>query len=124
MGTGSVSRGLQSFTDHCAGCHQVAAEGGVVTGARVPPLNEVTPRQIREAVRIGPYVMPRFSAKAISPAELEDLVAYVHYAQTPQDSGGWGIDHLGPFPEGLVTWFIAIVVLIGACVAIGSRLRT
>src|SRR5437867_3643725 len=49
---GSVSRGFRLFTDHCAGCHQVAAEGGFVTGARVPPLEDATPTQIAEAVRI------------------------------------------------------------------------
>jgi ubiquinol-cytochrome c reductase cytochrome c subunit len=122
-GTGSVSRGLELFTEHCAGCHQVVAEGGIVTGAKVPPLDLATPRQIREAVRIGPYVMPTFSTKAISDHELEDIVAYVQYAKQPQDAGGWGINHLGPFPEGLVTWGIAIVVLIGGCVMIGTRLR-
>ena len=122
-GQGSVARGLEQFTDHCAGCHQVVAEGGVVTGARVPPLDKATPRQIREAVRIGPWVMPRFSPKAISPRELEDIVSYVQYAQHPQDAGGWGIGHLGPFPEGMVTWLIAIVVLIATCMLIGKRMR-
>jgi ubiquinol-cytochrome c reductase cytochrome c subunit len=120
---GSVSRGLVSFSEHCAGCHQIVGEGGVVTGAKVPPLDHATPRQIREAVRIGPYVMPQFSAKSISDADLEDIVAYVQYAQHPHDAGGWSIGHLGPFPEGLVTWFIAVVALIVTCVVIGSRLK-
>src|SRR5436190_14086154 len=30
-----VAEGQRSFTEHCAGCHQVMAQGGVVTGARV-----------------------------------------------------------------------------------------
>jgi ubiquinol-cytochrome c reductase cytochrome c subunit len=120
---GSISRGLVSFSENCAGCHQIVGEGGVVTGAKVPPLDQATPRQIREAVRLGPYVMPQFSAKSISDAELEDIVAYVQYTQEPHDEGGWGINHLGPFPEGLVTWFIAIVVLVMTCVVIGSRLK-
>ena len=122
-GTGDVARGLELFTSHCAGCHQVVAEGGVVTGARVPPLDRATPRQIREAVRVGPWVMPRYSTKAISPRELEDIVAYVQYAKQPHDAGGWAINHLGPFPEGMVTWLLAMVVLIGICVAIGSRVK-
>jgi ubiquinol-cytochrome c reductase cytochrome c subunit len=122
-GTGSVARGLEHFTTHCAGCHQMVAEGGIVTGARVPPLDKATPRQIREAVRIGPYVMPRFSKKAISDRELEDIVAYVQYAQNPHDAGGWSINHLGPFPEGLAAWFIAIGVLLVTCIVIGTRVR-
>lgn len=123
-GTGSVARGLEHFTEHCAGCHQVVAQGGIATGAKIPPLKHATPRQVREAVRIGPYIMPKFSVKSISHRELEDIVAYVRYAQQPRDEGGWAINHLGPFPEGIVTWLIAMVVLIVTCMLIGSRLRS
>src|SRR6185437_14931742 len=78
--SGSLSQGFKLFTGHCAGCHQVAAEGGFVTGARVPPLEDVTPRQIAEAVRIGPYLMPTFSERAISSAQLDSIIRYVEYA--------------------------------------------
>jgi ubiquinol-cytochrome c reductase cytochrome c subunit len=120
--SGSVSEGLQLFTEHCAGCHQVVAEGGVVTDAVVPPLDKATPVQVAEAVRIGPYVMPEFSERAITDAELDSIVAYVRYAQHPDDRGGLGIGHLGPFPEGIVAWLIAGVVLVGFCVLLGERL--
>jgi ubiquinol-cytochrome c reductase cytochrome c subunit len=122
-GAGSVSEGLRLFTEHCAGCHQVVAEGGVVTGARVPPLNQATPVQIAEAVRIGPYLMPKFDHKDITDAELNSIIRYVSYAKDPQDEGGWGINHLGPFPEGLVTWGLAAVLLVGICMLIGERAR-
>ena len=120
---GSVSEGLQLFTDHCAGCHQVAAAGGYVKGAVVPALGQATPTQVAEAVRIGPYLMPRFSKKQISDRQLDSIVAYVQYAKHPQDPGGWSLGHVGPVPEGLVTWLIAGVVLVGLCVAIGERFR-
>ena len=121
---GNVSQGLHLFTDHCAGCHQVVAEGGYVTGAVPPPLEAATATQIAEAVRIGPYVMPRFTTKAISDRELDSIVAYVQYAKHPDDRGGWAIGHLGPVPEGLVTWLIAAVALIGVCMVIGKRLAS
>lgn len=121
--SGSVSQGLQLFTEHCAGCHQVVAEGGVVTGARVPPLNRATATQIAQAVRIGPYVMPKFDEKDISDAQLNSIIRYVLYTHDPTDAGGWGINHLGPFPEGMVTWGIAILLLIGVCMIIGERVR-
>jgi ubiquinol-cytochrome c reductase cytochrome c subunit len=120
---GSVSDGLELFTEHCAGCHQVVAEGGVVTSVRVPPLDKATPTQVAEAVRIGPYVMPAFSEEDISDDELASIVAYVQYAKHPDDAGGWGIDQLGPFPEGMVTWLIGAVALIGVCLVIGKRLE-
>jgi ubiquinol-cytochrome c reductase cytochrome c subunit len=121
---GNVSQGLHLFTDHCAGCHQVVAEGGYVTGAVPPPIEDDDPVQIAEAVRIGPFVMPRFSEKAISNKELDSIIAYVQYAKHPDDRGGWAIGHLGPVPEGLVTWFIAAVVLVAVCMVIGKRLTS
>jgi ubiquinol-cytochrome c reductase cytochrome c subunit len=121
--SGDLAEGRELFTEHCAGCHQVVAEGGIMPGAKAPPLDKATPVQIAEAVRIGPYVMPTFSEKDISDAQLNSIIAYVQYAKDPDDAGGWGIDHLGPFPEGMVTWLLAIVVLIATCVVIGKRMH-
>jgi ubiquinol-cytochrome c reductase cytochrome c subunit len=120
---GSLSEGMQLFGDHCAGCHQIVAEGGYVTGAVPPPLEEATPTQIAEAIRIGPYVMPRFSTKVLSPSQVNSIIRYVQYAKHPDDRGGWAIGHLGPIPEGLVTWFLGMTVLVGFCVVIARRLR-
>jgi len=119
-GAGNVADGRKMFTEHCAGCHQVVAEGGVMTGAKAPPLDRATPRQIAQAVRIGPYAMPTFSEKDISATELNSIVAYVQYAKHPRDEGGWGINHLGPFPEGMVVWLLAIPALLIVCRAIGK----
>ncbi len=120
---GNVAVGLQLFTDHCAGCHQVVARGGIATGARIPPLTRANARQIAQAVRVGPYVMPRFSKQQISDAQLNSLVAYVLYAQHPYDRGGWALGNLGPVPEGIVAWLLAGTVLVATCVLIGTRLR-
>jgi ubiquinol-cytochrome c reductase cytochrome c subunit len=120
---GNLSHGQHLFTVHCAGCHQALARGGYVTGAIPPPLGEATPTQIAEAVRIGPYVMPRFTKAQISDRELDSLVRYVVWTQHPDDRGGWSIGRIGPIPEGLVTWFLAATVLVGFCLVIGKRLR-
>lgn len=120
---GSVSAGLEQFTLHCAGCHQALAEGGFVTGARVPPLHTVPATQIAEAVRIGPYLMPRFSTKQISDAQLNSIIKYVQSTAAPDNRGGWGIGNLGPIPEGLVTWWIAAPLLILACLSVSRRRR-
>jgi ubiquinol-cytochrome c reductase cytochrome c subunit len=119
----SVPAGFELFRDHCAGCHQIVAEGGIVTGARVPALGEATPRQVAEAVRVGPYLMPSFSTKAITPAQLNDIVAYVQSTKHPDDRGGWGIGHLGPWPEGMVTWLLAASVLVAICLVFARRSR-
>jgi ubiquinol-cytochrome c reductase cytochrome c subunit len=116
-----VPAGKKLFTDRCAGCHQIAIAGGVLPGARIPSLNQATPRQIAEAVRIGPYLMPKFSRRAITPTQLNDIVAYVQYAKQPDDRGGWAIGHLGPWPEGMVTWLLAASALVATCIVIGRR---
>jgi ubiquinol-cytochrome c reductase cytochrome c subunit len=121
--TGSVAVGMKLFRDHCAGCHQIVAKGGYVTGARVPPLDQATVTQIAEAVRVGPYLMPRFSESAISSSQLNDLVAYVQYAKHPDNRGGWAIGDLGPWPEGLVTWLLGTAALVALCTVLGRRLR-
>jgi len=119
---GNLREGLRLFTSHCAGCHQIVGQGGVVTGARVPPLDQATATQIAEAVRIGPYLMPKFSERDISPAQLDSLVRYVQLTQHPPDRGGWGIGNIGPFPEGMITWLLAALALIATCMVIGRRL--
>ena len=120
---GNVSAGMRLFTDHCAGCHQEVARGGYVTGARVPPLTDATARQVAEAVRQGPYLMPRFSERAISDQQLNDIVAYVEYAKHPADRGGWSIGDIGPWPEGMVTWLLAAAAIVFTCTLVGRRLR-
>jgi ubiquinol-cytochrome c reductase cytochrome c subunit len=120
---GDLSQGQRLFADHCAGCHQIAAEGGYVTGAVPPPLEDATATQIAEAVRIGPNVMPRFSTKAIPDDSLDSIIRYVEYAKHPDDRGGWALGHLGPVPEGLVTFFIAAAALVFTCMVIGKRYR-
>ena len=118
----SIASGNRLFLDHCAGCHQIVAAGGYVTGARVPPLGAATDRQIAQAVRIGPYLMPHFSAKAIDDHQLDSLIAYVNYARHPHDPGGWALGHLGPWPEGLVSWLLGAASLVALCIVIGKRL--
>lgn len=120
---GNLAEGLHQFTVHCAGCHQVLARGGYVTGAVVPPLQSVTPTQIAEAVRIGPYLMPRFTSSQITDSQLNSIIKYVVSTRHPPNRGGWGIGNLGPIPEGLVTWWIAVPLLIIGCMLVGRRFR-
>ncbi|MDE3189926.1 MAG: c-type cytochrome [Acidobacteriota bacterium] len=120
---GNLAEGLHLFTDHCAGCHQVVAQGGVVTGALPPALDDATDVQIAEAVRIGPYVMPKFSETAITNTQLNSIVRYVDWIKHPDNRGGWAIGDIGPVPEGLVTWFLAAALLVALCVVVGKRLK-
>jgi ubiquinol-cytochrome c reductase cytochrome c subunit len=118
---GSVSQGLRLFAENCAGCHQIAAQGGLIVGGTAPKLDRSTPTQIAEAVRVGPYLMPRFTKEQLDDREVDSIIRYVELAKSPDDRGGWGVGHLGPIPEGLVAWLLAGAVLIGVAVVIGGR---
>ena len=119
---GSVSAGFSLFAQNCAACHQISAAGGYVPDSVAPPLAADSARQIAEAVRIGPNLMPRFSRSLLSDRQLDSVIAYVRYTDAPYDRGGWSLGHVGPVPEGLVAWFVAAVILIGVSLTVGRRL--
>jgi ubiquinol-cytochrome c reductase cytochrome c subunit len=88
---------------------------------RVPKLKQDTATQIAEAVRIGPNLMPVFSKHDISDRQLNSIIAYIESVKHPNDRGGWGIGHIGPVPEGIVSWLLAGAVLVATCLVIGRR---
>jgi ubiquinol-cytochrome c reductase cytochrome c subunit len=121
-GRGSLSQGLEAFTEHCAGCHQVVAQGGIVTGGVAPPLEQATPTQIAEAIRVGPYLMPRFSPRTIDDHTIDSIARYVTWTtHHPPNRGGWGIGRIGPIPEGMVAWLLGLVALLIVIRLIGER---
>jgi quinol---cytochrome-c reductase cytochrome c subunit len=120
---GNVSKGQHAFITYCAGCHQIMGQGGVVTGAVPPGLKDVTPTQLAEAVRIGPYLMPAFSPREIDRLTLDSIALYVErVVKHPPDRGGWGIGHIGPIPEGMIAWLLAGGLLILVARVIGERM--
>jgi len=89
----------------------------------VPAIGGVAPRELGEAVRVGPYLMPPFGEKQISDAKLNDVASYVRYAADPENRGGWAIGNIGPVPEGMVTWLLAGLVLLGVVRLLGEPAR-
>lgn len=120
-GAGTLAEGFHVFTANCAGCHQIVGRGGLTLGAFVPNLQRATPRQVAEAVRMGPYLMPHFDAKQIDQHQLDSLTRYVLWTRRPDNAGGWGIENIGPIPEGMVAWFIALLSLVIVARLIGER---
>ena len=118
---GSLSLGFQLFDENCAGCHSIVARGGITLGAAVPDLQQATPRQVAEAVRTGPYLMPAFSASQLNQHDLDSLARYVLWTRHPDNAGGWGIYNIGPIPEGIVAWFVGLLALVIVARLIGER---
>ncbi|HYC81605.1 MAG TPA: c-type cytochrome [Solirubrobacterales bacterium] len=119
---GDVAAGRKLFTEHCAGCHQVVGQGGILPGAVVPSLNQSSPVDVAEAMTVGPYVMPSF--ERLSPSEVDDIARYVEEIHDPDDAGGWGLGHIGPIPEGMVAWLLAGAALLLAIRLIGERTKS
>jgi ubiquinol-cytochrome c reductase cytochrome c subunit len=109
------------FTESCAGCHQIVGRGGMTVGAYVPNLQHANALQIAEAVRMGPYLMPHFDAKQIDQHQLDSLAKYIIQTRHPDNAGGWGIYNIGPIPEGIAAWFIALLALVIVARLIGER---
>lgn len=117
---GNLAVGQRLFTEECAGCHQIVGQGGIATGTIIPDLQVSEPVDVAEAVGIGPWLMPHFDGK-LTPHETDSLARYVEWTENPQDEGGWGIGHLGPIPEGMVTWLLAAALLVLVIRLIGER---
>ncbi|HTI35175.1 MAG TPA: c-type cytochrome [Miltoncostaea sp.] len=120
---GDLSEGMELFTVHCAGCHQVVARGGLVTKGAAPSLQQATPQQVGEAIRVGPYTMPVFTPRVISDAQVDSIAAYVELAKDPVDRGGAGLGNVGPVPEGMVAWIAALGALLIVARIIGERAK-
>ena len=70
---------------------------------------------------MGPYVMPTFGHRQIDEQELNSIARYVELTKDPVDEGGWGIGNLGPVPEGMVAWLLALASLLLVARLIGIR---
>ena len=122
VGDGDLARGRELFASSCSGCHQIAAKGGVDPEITAPPLDDATPTQIGEAIRVGPYLMPRFGPRTLDEHDVNSIARYVTtYARHPTNRGGWGIGNIGPIPEGLVAWLLAAGSLVLVARVIGTR---
>jgi ubiquinol-cytochrome c reductase cytochrome c subunit len=120
---GDLREGRSLFTEQCAGCHGVTARGGVVPGAIAPALQQATPLQIAEAVRIGPQLMPVFRERQLDQRQLDSMARYVQSTRQLDNPGGWAIGNLGPVPEGLVAWLLAGAALLIAIRLLGERVE-
>jgi ubiquinol-cytochrome c reductase cytochrome c subunit len=121
---GDLELGRRLFTEACSGCHQIAGKGGIAPGLVAPPLSDATPTQIGEAIRVGPYLMPRFGPRQLDDHDVDSIARYVvSLRRVPVNRGGWAIGNLGPIPEGLVVWLVAAVALLLIARVIGERAR-
>ena len=76
--TGSAAGGGDLYATHCAACHGAGGVGGVSGGgATVREVKDLDPVAIVEAIRVGPFAMPRFSESHISDDEARDIATFI-----------------------------------------------
>jgi ubiquinol-cytochrome c reductase cytochrome c subunit len=101
----NTALGSELFSTNCAQCHGFAGAGGALTyGKSAPSLNASTPTQIYEAMLTGPEAMPVFGDGTITPAEKQDIIAYITDTRKEANPGGLSLGRTGTVTEGLLGW--------------------
>jgi ubiquinol-cytochrome c reductase cytochrome c subunit len=115
---GNLAQGANLYEDNCAACHGATGSGGALTnGLIAPALRASTPEQVAEAIRLGGAGlrsgnMPQFGPDTLTDDQVDSVARYVEYLRSPQDRGGEALGHLGPIPEGFVSWAVGLLSLV------------
>jgi len=101
----NTALGSELFSTNCSQCHGFAGAGGALTyGKNAPPLNASTATQIYEAMLTGPEAMPVFGDGTVTPAEKQDIIAYIDATRNEANPGGFSLGRTGTVTEGLLGW--------------------
>jgi ubiquinol-cytochrome c reductase cytochrome c subunit len=119
---GDPARGREIFATHCAACHGSTGAGGVAGGGAITPnligLDGVT---LAQAIRVGPFQMPRFSSDQISDEGLGDIAAFMH--EVAEEPGTLlGFAELNPVFASAFVFALSIIVLL-SCMWITGRVQ-
>jgi ubiquinol-cytochrome c reductase cytochrome c subunit len=110
---GDIAHGRTLYVRNCASCHSSTGTGATLPGGRnAPDLYKATSTQVAEAIRLGPGSMPQFPEGALSPSDVDDVVAYVQTLTVEQDRGGAPLGRIGPVAEGFVALVVAMPLLL------------
>lgn len=117
------ARGAELFRINCAMCHNVAAAGGALTeGKFAPPLGDVDPVHIYEAMITGPQQMPVFNDLNLSPEDKRDIIASIKWMTKNTSSvGGYPLGSIGPVAEGFFVWIFGITAVLAVAIWLAAR---
>jgi ubiquinol-cytochrome c reductase cytochrome c subunit len=119
---GDLPRGANVFLANCSGCHGAGASGDSVGGGQIAPsLSEADATQIAEAIRTGPGVMPRFSPRTISDADVDATARYLLWLRENGKAGGLQLGRVGAVVEGLVAAVIGLGFMLLVIRLTGSK---
>lgn len=117
---GDPARGLVVWGTHCAACHGAGGAGGVAgRGAFTPEVAGLDPVTIAEAVRIGPFEMPRFGETVVSAQDIGDIAAFMeHVAEEPGTP--LGMNETNPVYLAALAGLLSLAVLV-SCLWLAGR---
>lgn len=122
-----IAEGGEIFRTNCSACHNYAGLGGALPDGRyAPPLTDVEPRHIYEALRVGPQQMPVFSQENLSDKEVRMIIAYLKDIDAQPNRGGMDLGGNGPVGEGLWAWILGVgglMVIAGWIASKGARAK-
>ena len=111
---GDAAAGREVYAANCAQCHGSTGAGGVAgAGAWTPDVIGRDAVAIAEAIRVGPFEMPRFGEEQISDQEIGDVAAFLdevaHEEGTPL-----GLVELNPVYASGFAFAFAVLILLSA----------
>jgi ubiquinol-cytochrome c reductase cytochrome c subunit len=118
----TLSFGNSTFALNCAGCHQIAGRGGLLSkGDVIPSLQNASLITAGEAMRIGPEPMPLFGPGQLNENQVSAVSQYVQFLTQPKHPGGLTISGFGPVAEGFVGIIVGLGLLLLVSRLIGNR---
>lgn len=118
---GDAAVGREVYAANCAACHGYTGSGGVAgSGALVPAIAGRNAVVIAEAMRVGPFQMPRFGPRQITDEEVGDVVAYLDTVAEEEATPLLGLVELNPVYASAFVALLAIVAVV-SCAWLGGR---
>ncbi|MGY1824912.1 c-type cytochrome [Blastococcus sp. SYSU DS0541] len=122
VGDGDPGRGQPLWLTNCAPCHSAAGNGGIsADGTIAPEVTGVDPTGIVEALRVGPFEMPRFGDEVLSEQDAADIAAYVQDLSDAETTP-LGMSDIGRVYGAAFTALLALA-MVGALFLVARRGR-
>lgn len=111
---GDPARGQAVYATNCAACHGSTGAGGVAgAGAFTPNLLGLEPVTIAEAIRMGPFEMPRFGERQIDDQGVDDVVAFLDLVHQ-EPTTPIGVAELNPVFASAFVFVLTVAVLLSS----------
>lgn len=111
---GDAAHGREVYAANCAQCHGSTGAGGVAgAGAWTPAVTQQEDVAIAEAIRVGPFEMPRFGEEQITDQDVGDVAAFLAFVAEEQGTP-LGLLELNPVYASGFAFLFAMIVLFSA----------